>query len=166
MAVGDIILGDGIFQINGTTVGLTRGGGTFSVEREYRVIEADGDFGPVKGRVRKIRSTPKLTINMLEITATQMPKMYPALKKTATAGSDLIEGAANVDPSDYVEVTFIGATKDGKEVIISVQNAINMENIDLSLVDKEEVVATLTYTGTYLDASRTTEPWSIEFVTA
>ncbi len=164
MAVGDIILGDGAFFINGVNVGLTRGGGTFSVEREYRVIEADGDFGPVKGRVRKIRSTPKLTMNLLEITAAKMPDMYPALSKASTSGSDVITGSDNVASGDYNEVKFVGVTKDGREIIITVENAINMENIDLSLVDKEEVVAAITYTGTYDESDRTTEPWSVEYV--
>ena len=55
----DIILGDGVFAIGATDVGLTRGGGTLTIEREYRTIEADGDYGPVKGRIRKIKSVAK-----------------------------------------------------------------------------------------------------------
>jgi hypothetical protein len=31
-------------------------------------------------------------------------------------------------------------------------------------VDKEEVVAAITYTGTYDESDRTTEPWSVEYV--
>ncbi len=164
MAVGDIILGDGAFYINGAIVGLTRGGGQFTVEREYRMIEADGDFGPVKGRNRKIRSTPKLTMNVLEITAARMTKLYPAMSNTSTGTGALITGADNVADADYVEVKWVGATKDGTEIIITVENAINMENIDFSLVDKEEIIASVTFTGTYLEASRTVEPWSVEYV--
>jgi hypothetical protein len=165
MAVGDIILGDGAFYINDQLVGLTRGGGQFTVEREYRMIEADGDFGPVKGRNRKIRSTPKLTMNVLEITAARMPKLYPALSNSSTGTGALITGSANIADADYVEVKWVGATKDGTEIIITVENAINMENIDFALVDKEEVIASVTFTGTYLEASRTVEPWSVEYVT-
>lgn len=160
MAVGDIILGDGVFQINGTTVGLTRGGGQFTVEREYRVIEADGDLGPVKGRVRKIRSTPKLTLNALELTSTRLTKLYPALTVTA----DVMEAANNIATGDYSEVKWIGKTKDGRDVIITLLNAINMDNIDLTMTDKEEIVASVTFTGTYDETDRTSEPWSIEWV--
>jgi hypothetical protein len=45
-----------------------------------------------------------------------------------------------------------------------VENSINMENIDFGLVDKEEIVASVTFTGTYLEATRTEEPWSCEYV--
>ena len=164
MAVGDIILGDGAFYINSTLVGLTRGGGQFTVEREYRMIEADGDFGPVKGRNRKIRSTPKLTMNLLEITGSRMTKMYPAVTNTTTSTGSIVTGAANIADGDYSEVKWVGQTKDGRDVIIVVENAINMENIDFGLVDKEEIVASVTFTGTYLEATRTEEPWSVEYV--
>ena len=164
MAVADIILGDGAFYINGALVGLTRGGGQFTVEREYRTIEADGDFGPVKGRNRKIRSTPKLTMNLLEITGAKMTDMYPAITNTTTPTGNIVTGAANILETDYSEVKWVGATKDGRDVIIIVENAINMENIDFGLVDKEEIVAAVTFTGTYLEANRTEEPWSIEWV--
>lgn len=160
MAVGDIILGDGVFQINGTTVGLTRGGGQFTVEREYRVIDADGDYGPVKGRVRKIRSTPKLTMNALELTTARLVDMYPALKVT----SGKLEGAADIASLDYSEVKWLGKTQDGRSVIITLLNAINMDNIDLTMTDKEEVVASITFTGCYDESTRTVEPWSVEWV--
>jgi hypothetical protein len=159
MAVADIILGDGVFQINNVTVGLTRGGGQFTVEREYRVIEADGDYGPVKGRVRKIRSTPKLTVNALELSASRLETLYPATAVTA----GVLEATDNIENGDYVSVKWIGQTKDGRDVIITVNNAINMDNIDLSMVDKEEIVASVTYTGTYDGEDRLAEPWSIEF---
>lgn len=160
MAAGDIILGDGTFYINGTAVGLTRGGGQFVVERENKIIEADGDFGPVKGRIRKIGAVPKLTMNNLELTPARLQKMYPA----TTLTGDKLEGAANISTSDYCEAKWVGQTADGRDVIIIVKNAINMENIDLSLADKEEIVASVTFTGTYEESDRTKEPWSIEWV--
>jgi hypothetical protein len=160
MAVADIILGDGVFQINNVNIGLTRGGGQFTVEREYRVIEADGDYGPVKGRVRKIRSIPKLTVNSLELSASRLATLYPATAVTA----NVLEATDNIDPTDYVTVKWIGQTKDGRDVIITLNNAINMDNIDLTMTDKEEIVASVTYTGTYDESDRLAEPWSIEWV--
>lgn len=67
----EILLGVGKFYI-GTTeedaeyVGLTRGGGAFIVEREFREINADGDPGLVKGRIEKEMARPKLTLNALQ----------------------------------------------------------------------------------------------------
>ena len=83
MAYDSIILGDGVFAITTTSgatatdVGLTRGGGQFLVERDFRDIEADGDMGPVSTRVRIIREVPKLTIRGLELLQTNITAFYP-----------------------------------------------------------------------------------------
>ena len=64
-----IVLGAGKFYVyaNGEykLMALTRGGGSFNVEREYRQINADGDRGPVKGRIVMEGSTATLTMNVL-----------------------------------------------------------------------------------------------------
>ena len=62
---GSIVLGAGIFYVDGTAVGLTRGGGKFTVEREFREINADGDRGPVEGRVVMEGSRATLSMNAL-----------------------------------------------------------------------------------------------------
>lgn len=167
MASSDIILGEGVFAIGGVNVGLTRGGGQFTVEREYRVIEADGDFGNVKGRIRKTKSMAKLVVNALELLPDNLAKLYPATTVTLDnpVGTDTLTGKADIEDADYNStVTWTGRTKGGRSVIITVENAINLENIDFALVDKEEIVSTLTFTASYLELSRTTEPWKIEFV--
>ena len=69
---------------------------------------------------------------------------------------------------DLVTETFFGnqnkSSFNGKPVSIKVFNAINLENFDWSLADKDEVVAALTYTGTYEeDSPEDFEPWEVEF---
>lgn len=160
MSAQNIILGDGVFSIGTTDIALTRGGGSFVVEREYREIDADGDFGPVKGRIRKIRSVAKLTLNALELLETNLPKLYPSTEEAAGVWT----GKEDIEDADYqTVVTWTGTTKGGKEVVIEIENAINLENIDWALVDKEEIVPEITYTAAYLDSARTTEPWSVTF---
>lgn len=57
-----------------------------------------------------------------------------------------------------------GKTKDGKGVVIKVYNAINLENFDWTLADKDEVISALSYTGCYLENSpQDYEPWEVEF---
>lgn len=80
-AADQIILGAGVFAIGGTNVALTRGGGQFTVEREFRNINADGDRGPVKDRVVMDASTCKLTLNALTF-LTSMPTVYAAISTT------------------------------------------------------------------------------------
>lgn len=75
----EIMLGAGIFYIGETKIALTRGGGKFTVEREYREINADGDRGPVKGRIVMDASRAMLTMNTIQI-LTRITDLYPAMK--------------------------------------------------------------------------------------
>ena len=84
----EIILGVGKFYL-GTTkedaqyVGLTRGGGSFMVEREFREINADEDPGLVKGRIEKEMARPKLKLIALQW-LTKVDKLYSCVT-TVTA---------------------------------------------------------------------------------
>lgn len=80
----NIILGAGIFKIGDTEVGLTRGGGKFTVERTYRNVEADGDAGTVKGRVMLDSSIPKLQLNLLTI-LNNIDSIYPSVTEAAVS---------------------------------------------------------------------------------
>lgn len=78
---GEILLGTGIFYIGSTAVALCRGGGKFTVEREFREQNADGDRGPVSGRVILEKSVAKLSMNVLSI-MTRIADFYPAISVT------------------------------------------------------------------------------------
>lgn len=85
----EIILGVGKFYV-GTTkddakpVGLTRGGGSFVVERAYRDINADDDPGAVEGRISKDEARPKLKLNALQWLS-KVADLYPGvIAKTST----------------------------------------------------------------------------------
>ena len=78
----EIILGAGKFYIGNELVALTRGGGQFTVEREYREINADGDRGAVKGRVVMESSRPKLTMNVLTF-LTSVTDIYSSINVSA-----------------------------------------------------------------------------------
>lgn len=72
---GEIMLGAGIFSIDDNDIALTRGGGSFKVAREFREINADGDRGPVKGRINMEGSRATLTLNTLQI-LTRLADLY------------------------------------------------------------------------------------------
>lgn len=85
----EILLGVGRFYIgtNATDakkVGLTRGGGSFIVEREYRDIAADDDPGSVAGRVLKDTGRPKLKLVALQW-LTKAPQLYACMTTPAAA---------------------------------------------------------------------------------
>lgn len=80
---GEILLGVGKFYIgtsasDATLVGLTRGGGSFVVERTYREINADNDPGKVVDRVVQDEGRPKMTLNALEF-ITKINKLYTGI---------------------------------------------------------------------------------------
>ena len=84
----EIVLGVGKFYIGTSAedavyVGLTRGGGSFVVEREFREINADGDPGLVAGRIEKEMARPKLTLTALQW-LTKVDKLYSCIQ-TVTA---------------------------------------------------------------------------------
>lgn len=155
-----ILLGYGVVSVGLTPIGLTRGGSAFIVEREIREIAADGDRGPVQGRIVIDTERAKLTVNALELfTAADMTKYYPGLSvTTGTLTSTMV-----IASGDYNDVTWAGKTKDGKAVTIKVENAINMDNLEWTLEDKAEVVPSLGFTATYDESARTTAPWNVVF---
>lgn len=174
-APADIILGDGVFSIGSsstdvTAIALTRGGGNFAVEREFRMIEADGDYGPVKERIRLIKEVAKLNMKGLEIVPASMEDYYPAASASATSGSTTSTFTTrslttNVTSEDYQYVKWVGYNKAGRQVLIYLENAINLENLSWDLIDKEEVINEMTFQATYLGTARNTAPWKVMFTT-
>lgn len=83
-----IILGVGAFYIgtsstNAKKVALTRGGGSFVVERNIREINADDDPGPVKGRLHQEEGRPKLKLVALQW-ITRITDLYSGIKTATT----------------------------------------------------------------------------------
>jgi hypothetical protein len=159
-----IMLGVGTVTVGATAIGLTRGGSVFMVEREYREIEADGDRGPVEGRQVIDREVAKLTVNALELfTAANMTKFYPASAMTLVSTDNVMKSTLSIVAGDYNDVVWTGKTKDGKAVVITLENALNLSNLEWTLEDKNEVVPSLEFTAHYAEAARDTAPWSVKF---
>lgn len=164
MAVAEkILLGYGVVTVGEQPIGLTRGGSSFIVEREIRQVEADGDRGPVKGRQVIDTEVAKLTVNALELfTATDMTKYYPGMS-VETDSVETMTSTLKIAEGDYNNVKWEGKTKDGKKVTINVNDAINVDNLEWSLEDRNEVVPALGFTAAYDEADRDLAPWSVTF---
>ena len=61
----NIVLGAGKITIDDTSIGLTRGGGTFTRTPDIREINADDDPGPVKERIVQQGARATLELNAL-----------------------------------------------------------------------------------------------------
>lgn len=84
----EIILGVGKFYIGASSadakcVGLTRGGGSFAVEREFREINADEDPGLVEGRIEKETARPKMKLVALQW-LTKVSTLYSCITTAET----------------------------------------------------------------------------------
>lgn len=80
----NIVLGEGVVKIDNDKELICRGGGKFTIEREYKQISADGDKGPVKGRIRVTQSVAKLQMNVLTF-LDSTTKLYPGLTETESS---------------------------------------------------------------------------------
>lgn len=92
---GEIILGVGKFYIgrkadDAKVVALTRGGGSFIVERAFRDINADGDPGSVAGRIAKDEGRPKLKLSALQW-LTQVGDLYACMVKSTVTQQSTTE---------------------------------------------------------------------------
>lgn len=158
----DILLGYGVVYVGESPIGLTRGGSAFTVEREVREIEADGDKGPVKGRIVIDREVAKLTVNALEMfTQTEITKYFSG----TGLETNVLTSKLAFNSNDYYDVRWEGKTLGGKAIKISITDAINMGNIELTLEDKNEVVPALEFTATYEEENRETGTWNITYPT-
>ena len=168
----DILLGDGLFSFReaGTTtsytdVAVTRGGGNFSVNNTYRNQEADGDRGPVQGRIAIDEQIATLTMRALELVPGNINDFYPAMNSSAGAAITTLTGLMEIASGDYKQVKWTGRTKGGNAVNIDVNYAINMEPLSWDLIDKDEVVPELVFTSCYTEALTSTPNWTVTFAT-
>ena len=88
---------------------------------------------------------------------------YPGMQSTTDTNTK-VTGKTDISTEDYKTVKWTGKTKQGKGVIITLKNAINLENLDWTLQDKDEVIQALTYVGTYDEDDMENEPWDVEFI--
>lgn len=168
--VQDIVLGYGKFHIGDIPIAYTRGGGQFLVEREIRPMEADGMKSIGEGMIIIDRESPKLTMNTLSMLGgVDFTKLYPALQNksvtTPSAGTSISStDDLVIKADDYQDVKWVGKTHTGKGVTIIIKKAINLENIDWTLADKDEVIQALTYTGV-APTGKTKADWEIIWAT-
>lgn len=106
-----IMTGVGIFYIDDTAIALSRGGGKFTVEREFREINADGDRGPVEDRIIMEGSRATLTMNTLQI-LTRLADLYPGLE---TVAAEVVDGTEGEEPGNE-EIEEPGDETTGEEI--------------------------------------------------
>jgi GH25 family lysozyme M1 (1,4-beta-N-acetylmuramidase) len=155
-------------------LGATRGGNSFTIEQDIKIIEIDGVKGAMKGARRVIESNAKLVCNLLELSTANIMLAIAGATSTnwtdptstpATNTHDEIRRTRNLSDLDYVKnVALVGKVSgSAQNVIILLYNALSDEGFELSFEDREEGVLELTFTGHYDPALLDNEPWAIRY---
>lgn len=166
-------------------LGATSGGNEFVVETEFRTPEIDSMYGPLMGSTRKVSAAARLTVNLIElnedsfglaiagsdIVAESAPAAIVAGAPlgTAAAGSHMrITRRRKLTLADYIENIAIVGEVSGKteNIIIMLDNALALGNLELGFEDRGEVVLPVEFTAFYDPDDPLTEPWRIYYPTA
>lgn len=127
----------------------TRGGNTFTVEREFHTMEVDGVRGKAKGLRRIVTENATLTVRLLGLSQANLAVALPGASYNAVTGV-ITGGADQIISTDYLaNIALIGDNMAGKTKAITLFNALQDGNLSLSLSPKEEGVVELTFSAHY-----------------
>lgn len=121
-------------------LGVTRGGGTFTVNKEVRTPEADGLRYPFKGQDFIDSIDAYLSGTLLEATPENFQRIMSQADITTSGKKTTItmHTATDVD-TDYIEhLCWVGDLADGRLVLIELDNAYNTADFSLTFTDKGE----------------------------
>ena len=127
-------------------IGMTRGGGSFSVTKETRSIEADGKRNEFVGSTVIDSVDAKITATLLEFTPENM-KLALTTGEAATSGNvTTIKMRSTLQDSDYIaKLCWVGERSDGAMIAICFDNALNNSDFEFSFSDKAEGTTTVEF---------------------
>lgn len=166
MTFDKIVLGEGQLladygEVGELNLGYVRGA-TFNENITFRHIEVDGKKGNIKGDAVVETVDPTLEVVMMEIVAANMAKVFSGLTVTDASGVKTITRDLSLVDGDYLtNISYVGKTKAGKDVVIKLLNASGEGSINLAWADKAEVEIPLMFHGNYAAITDTAAPYEI-----
>lgn len=127
-------------------LGVTRGGGSFTVTRDIRTPDVDGMRYPFKGADFVDSVDAYLSGTLLEVVPENM-KMLLGTGESATSGKKTtIRMHTAVEDADYIDhLCWVGDLADGRLVLIELDNAFNTADFSLTFTDKGEGTMTFEF---------------------
>lgn len=149
--------------IGGELLGATSGGNELVIQQEIRQIEVDGAKGRTKGLQVITFQNPVLTVNLKEMTARNLSKAITGGEvDTSDSNFDIITSKGTIDTEDYIEnVTLVGKMTNGKDVVIVINNVLQIEGLEMTFEDNNEVVIPVAFAGHYDESGEV--PFKIYF---
>lgn len=127
-------------------LGVTRGGGSFTVTRETRTPEVDGMRYPFKGADFVDSVDAYLSGTLLEISKENFKALLGTGDATTSGKKTTITMHTAVLSSDYINhLCWVGDISDGRAVLIELDNAFNTSDFSLTFTDKGEGTMTFEF---------------------
>ena len=127
-------------------LGVTRGGGSFTVTRETRTPEVDGMRYPFKGADFVDSVDAYLSGTLLEISKENFKALLGTGDATTSGKKTTITMHTAVLDSDYIShLCWVGDISDGRAVLIELDNAFNTSDFSLTFTDKGEGTMTFEF---------------------
>lgn len=128
-------------------LGVTRGGGTFTVTREIRTPEVDGMRYPFKGADFVDSADAYLSGTLLEVVADNFKRLLGTGDATTSGKKTTITMHTAIDAdNDYIDhLCWVGDLADGRAVLIELDNAFNTSDFSLTFTDKGEGTMTFEF---------------------
>lgn len=127
-------------------LGATRGGGTFTITREIRQVEADGVRSRFKGSEIVDSADAYLSETLIEITPDHLQAVLGNADVDSTdANHVVVTMRTAIDDEDYLSnVVWVGDTSEGF-VAIELMNAFNTADFTFTFADKTEGTVNVEY---------------------
>lgn len=123
-------------------LGMTKGGGSFTVSKSLRELEPDGKRGRVKGGEINDMMDASLSATLYEITADNLKRGFGAADVTQDDGKKVTIITPHVDiaDSDYIPKLqyFSMYNKGTSALLIELDNAFNVSDATITFTDKGE----------------------------
>lgn len=136
-------------------LGVTRGGGSFTVTRETRTPEVDGMRYPFKGSDYVDSVDAYLSGTLLEVTPENFARLLATGDSSTSGSKTTITMHTAIDPdTDYIDkLCWVGDIADGRLILIELDNAINTSDFNLTFTDKGEGTMTFEFHARQSDVS-------------
>lgn len=125
----------------GTNIlGVTRGGGTFTVTKEIRTPEVDGVRYAFKGQDFIDSADAYLSGTLLEVNAINFKRLLSTGESVTDGKKTTVTMHTAVDPdTDYIpSLVWVGDIADGRLIMVVLDNAFNTADFSLTFTDKGE----------------------------
>lgn len=120
-------------------LGATRGGGSFVVTREIRSPEVDGKRYGFVGDSFVDSCDAHLSTTLIEITAQNLVDALGSATASVSGKKTTIKLGTAIGADAYIDkLCWIGDLADGRLVLISLDNALNTADFNLTFTDKGE----------------------------